>query len=129
VNVPKTYRTADGINLWIWIDGQRRALRKGKLSPEREASLMALGVVVNNPKERKWEKTFAVVAALVKAKGHTNIPARYRTPEGLHPYEWMCDQRRAFRNGRLSDERIARLTAAGIPLTVGDGQRLPTTPG
>jgi len=127
VNVPTKYRTADGIRLWVWITVQRSALRRGKLSPEREASLVALGVELNDAQAIRWDNSFAVVATLVKANGHANFPLKYRTPEGVCPSTWLQEQRSRFKRGLLSAERTARMRAAGIPLILGDGQRLPSS--
>jgi hypothetical protein len=95
-----------------WV-AQQRFLRKsthGTLSSARIAALDAIGFVWN-VNDAQWQQHLQELAAHKAAYGHVNIPSRGAGGAlGL----WLCKVRENWRNGYLSPERAAKLTALGV---------------
>ncbi len=64
-----------------------------------------------------WEQYFQAASIFAAEHGHLQIPAGYRTKDGLHLGEWLVTQR-AIRAGKkegaLTDSQIARLDGIGM---------------
>jgi superfamily II DNA or RNA helicase len=99
VNVPKIPLT----DLGTWVSVQRRAKNKGEITDERIRLLDEIGFIWNAI-DFKWDKMFAELCDYKKTHGHLNIPT---SSSGLG--SWVHVQRRAMRNGKLSEEKIQRL--------------------
>jgi hypothetical protein len=119
VDVPYQYVVPGGFRLWQWVHVQRSVYRKGKLKRDRLAKLLALGVEMN-PLANEWERAFGVTAALVRDQGHAKFQRDFATADGVRPWVFIQEQRKQFTRGTLPPERLARLTAAGIPMNALD---------
>ena len=64
----------------------------------------------------KWEKAVTAFTIYKDAEGHCDMPASYKTADGFWLGKWLRKQRAAYKEGRLSDERISRLEALGVDL-------------
>lgn len=113
--VPQGFVTADGFKLGWWLDTQRRARRRGALSEARIGQLEASGIVWD-PQEMAWEIGLAHFLALPPDElGRRMVPQTHTTPDdGFKLGWWQHAQSAARKRGELSDERIARLDAAGF---------------
>jgi hypothetical protein len=100
----------DGYRLGRWVLGQRIAFRKGRLSAERAARLDALPGWTWNRVDAAWEDQYSCLERFVADHGHARVPNGHRQ-EGYGLGVWVGEQRAAFRAGRLSAERAARLEA------------------
>lgn len=60
---------------------------------------------------RQWEENYYSARAFADIHGHTNIPSRYRSEDGLHIGQWVQRQRSLHLRGRLLPERAERLEA------------------
>ncbi|CPU61320.1 putative helicase [Mycobacteroides abscessus] len=92
-----------GDQRWGWVIKQRKAFRVGKLSPERIARLESLPGWSWEVLADQWESMFEEVSRHVQLTG--NVTFSMGDPRG----NWINTQRNAFRAGKLSPERIARL--------------------
>ena len=116
--VPATYITENGVRLGAWVANQRTAKRNGSgISEEHIEKLDAIGMVwsVN---DQLWEQGFAACKIYYQEHGDLNIPAAYRTPDGVQLGTWIARQR-DIRRGKakgspLTDEQIARLDSLGM---------------
>ncbi len=113
LDVPSGYVAKDGIRLGAWIC-RLRALRAGtaKGTPPTEEQvrrLDAIGMVWSDLAETKWEKGFQAADAYAKEHGNLRVPAGYRSETGYPLGAWMQQQRRQYKKGRLSEDRICRL--------------------
>jgi superfamily II DNA or RNA helicase len=91
-----------------WINHQRKAYRKGKLSPERIQTLGEIPLWTwGEALEDAFEKAVTEVTAFVAE--HGRLPK-----QGEKNGTWICGQRQAYRKGKLSPERIQ--TLGEIPL-------------
>ncbi len=109
--VPKSHVTSDGFNLGSWAVHQRRAYCSGKLSADRFARLEVLPGWSWDQLTDQWEQGFSDVITYVTKHGNARVPARHVTSDGFNLGTWACTQRAAYRNNKLSADRMARLEA------------------
>ena len=100
LNVPAEYVDPDGVLLGKWISRQRYAWQNpdrssAKVTPERKALLDALGMVWEKPDS--WQHRYEMAAAYKAAHGSLEIPAQYRTEEGVWLGSWVSRQKQLFR--------------------------------
>lgn len=93
-----------------WINRQRQERRRGQLSSSRVKKLNDLGFVWD-PYDAQWEERCSELEGCHAKKGNCDIPWDYRD-KGL--YIWVTNQRLARKEGRLSEEQIARLDRIGF---------------
>ena len=113
VRVPRELKTTDGCLLGSWVSVQRRNKAKGKLSPEREGRLDALGMVWD-PLLEDWEDKFSKLVAYKSEHGDVRVPPRFKTTDGCPLGRWVLLQRRNKAKGKLCPEREGRLDALGM---------------
>jgi hypothetical protein len=100
----------NGDRLGSWVVRQRQLRVGGRLSTSRVRRLEALPGWVWDSNEADWERGFAALRQFVTREGHARISKTY-VEGGYRLGAWAGVQRVAYNDGRLSDERIARLEA------------------
>ena len=115
-NVPDS-TVIDGLKVGGWLQHQRTAFKAGQLTPERIARLEAIGIVWDRL-EAAWEENYAILKRLFDDGQEANVPTS-TVIEGLNVGRWLGHQRTAFKSGKLTPERIARLEAIRIVLNRG----------
>jgi hypothetical protein len=109
--VPTRFTTADGYALGMWVSTQRTAYKRGKLSEARAARLAAVAGWVWDELDAKWEAGYGELLAYVEAHGDAQMPRRFTTADGYALGGWVNTQRTAYKRGKLSEARAARLAA------------------
>ena len=96
----------EGVKLGVWLQAQRAAYRKGRLSKDRETLLDQLGVRLLSYKRtaRGWVHHMAACSSYLEENGRLPIQGD-ESPEGLKIGVWLANQRRLFRKGSLSEDR------------------------
>ncbi|MEQ1933721.1 MAG: helicase associated domain-containing protein, partial [Fimbriimonadaceae bacterium] len=95
-------------DLGTWVSVQRKAKSRGEITEERVQRLNEVGFIWD-AHESRWDELFRLLCAYKQAHGHLNIPT---SQTGLG--SWVHIQRRAKRNGKLSEEKIQRLDEVGF---------------
>ncbi len=109
------YVTPDGIKLGRWLQGRRRAWRKGILPPEHCAELNELGMVwIPDERGDAWQRAYAAAAKYRASKGDLLVPQSYETADGFALGAWISNQRTLRRREELSAGRVAGLEALGM---------------
>jgi superfamily II DNA or RNA helicase len=98
----------DGYPVGQWVNNQRAARRRGKLSEERQRKLEALPDWSWDPKSDAWEQKFEVLARYVAKHGDSRVPPGCEF-EGVRLSSWCVTQRAAGTRGQLSESRRRRL--------------------
>ncbi|KAJ1449287.1 helicase associated domain-containing protein [Pelagophyceae sp. CCMP2097] len=111
--VPQNFAAADGTNLGLWVDRQRKAYNAGKMGPERVERLEAVKFVWD-PLAHMWDANFEVLQAYHEAKGDCRVPKGFAAADGTKLGSWVATQRKAYKAGKLSPERVERLGAVGF---------------
>jgi hypothetical protein len=99
-----------GFKIGAWLQSQRSAYRKGKLSEDREELLDQLGVQWGSytDTERGWVHYMAACCAFFEQNG--KLPSQEdESPEGFKIGVWLNHQRRLFRKGGLREDRKAAI--------------------
>ena len=117
--VPAHY-VVDGYNLGTWVSNIRCSYREygNKLTNEQKAILDSLGFEVEWYKEeqsKQWRKGFNLLLQFLKEHPGA-MPKEETVYKGIKIGQWIHDQRKAFKNGKLANERIRLLEGAGINL-------------
>lgn len=112
-NAPWTYKTTNGYRLGNWQNSQRVFCKKGKLSADRIKRLEEIGFVWRILKER-FEEGFKETLLYIKNTGNPNAPSTYKTMKGYQLGSWQSTQRKKYKKGTLSSERIKRLENIGF---------------
>ncbi|EJK76883.1 hypothetical protein THAOC_01327, partial [Thalassiosira oceanica] len=94
--------------LWMWVSNRRQDFKQGKLSDERIARLKSIGFCWE-PTDAAWMTRFDELAAYKDEHGDCNVP-KGQGRLGI----WVSNRRQDFKQGKLSDERIARLEGIGF---------------
>jgi hypothetical protein len=112
-NAPTSHKE-DSANLGVWVSRQRQLNKKGKLDPEREKRLEAVGFewVLVLP-SATWDKTFALLQQFKKREGHCNVPQLHKEDE-VNLGVWVSTQRHLKTKGKLDPEREKRLETIGF---------------
>ena len=115
-NVPKrnpVYR-----ELGTWVGAQRNIYKKRKLPMERISRLEAIGfdwdVLATS-----WEKLFIALCDYRKKQGHCNV--QRTSSENTIFGQWLSVQRRMYKQGELSKERIDKLESIQFEWDICDG--------
>ena len=109
-NVPHTYEANK--SLANWVHNQRTAYRNGKLSEERIRMLNAIRFVWDQRGPAVWRAHYDELVAYKDQHGDCNVPHTYEANKSLGI--WVHNQRIAFRNGKLSEDRIRMLNDIGF---------------
>ncbi len=112
-NAPIGYKTPEGFLLGSWQSFLRNRYKKGKLSPDRIRRLEEIGFTWEMHEEQ-FEKGFQETLLYKERTGNPNAPYGYKTPEGYFLGGWLSHQRKNYKKGKLSLERIKRLEEIGF---------------
>jgi superfamily II DNA or RNA helicase len=112
------YAHSEGVALGAWLEKQRRDRSRGRLLPERLATLDALGVRWEQTKDSQWEAQFRRLASFKADNGHCLVPRNHPGRPSLGG--WLTNQRLAFKRGTLPEERRLRLESLGVVWDVVD---------
>lgn len=113
LDIPVNYVTNDGIRLGCWLNNIRTKYKNGGgcFSKEQISALEDLGVVWDSRYEGEWNKFCEAAKAYYKTHGNLNVPATYKTPDGILLGKWIDRQRR---NTKISETRKAKLDCIGM---------------
>jgi hypothetical protein len=97
--------------LATWIDVQRKAYKKGKLSEERQEFLVELDFVLE-PFEARWFESYDKLCQYKEEHNDPLVPAEYEQDPNLGA--WVSRQRVLFNAGQLPDNRLKALEKVGF---------------
>jgi hypothetical protein len=110
LTVPRTE-----MKLSAWLTCQRKKYREDQLTEEQIQRLNAIGMVWEP--EDTWMARYQEACQFYEKNGHLDIPATYVTEDGNYLGAWYRTVRGQYKDGTLSDERIALLEKIGIQWT------------
>jgi len=104
------HKTPDGYPIGSWTVTQRAAYNKGNLDADRIRRLENVHPTWTwDAFAAKWDDAFAQLAQYVEQNNHALVPTSYAASNGYPLGYWVGRQRKIFREGKLSQERISRL--------------------
>ena len=114
LNVPIGYTTPDGIALGKWVARQQYAYKSPnnsnyKLTQTRVALLEKIGMQWEKPDP--WQHKYNLALDYLQMHGNLQIPAKYKTADGIWLGRWLYDQKVLLRkqSPRLSAEQTNKL--------------------
>ena len=107
---------AKGENLGQWISDLRRKYKNGKLSSERIALLESIGMIwdATIDYDLQWDKNFEAAQKYYKKNGDLKVPFDYVTSDGINLGTWVLNNRKNYKNGKISSKRIILLESIGM---------------
>ena len=129
LEIPQSFKTLDGINygengynLGQWINTQRKIYKNRKLSEEKIELLEKIGMRFGNRRNIiDWEEYYNLAKAYYNKNNNLEIPFRFKTLDGITYDEggyilgvWIDTQRKTYKSGKLSKERIELLNKIGM---------------
>ena len=100
-NVPRQYEYNPSLGVWVNI--QRQSYKKNKLSQERIDLLNQLNFNWDGVEE-KWREMYQQLKEYYGQYQNCNVPTRYKENPRLG--QWVNVQRQAYKNNKLSQERM-----------------------
>ena len=129
LEISQSFKTLDGINydkngykLGFWISRQRQSYKMGKLNKEQIELLEKIGMRFENRRNIiNWEEYYKLAKAYYNKNNNLEIPRSFKTIDGKTYDEnghnlgfWIINQRQAYKNRKLSKEKIALLEKIGM---------------
>jgi hypothetical protein len=101
--------TLENSDLRRWVFEQKQACMKGTLSADRRRLLEKVpGIFSEREKERLWHETFESLWFYAKKGKNILVPRDYEV-DGVFLGEWVEEQRRLYRLGKLAPNQIKKL--------------------
>jgi superfamily II DNA or RNA helicase len=107
----KVRKLSEHHNLAIWMQHQRIYYREGRLPVNRIARLESIDFNWD-PLNNTWNTRFAELRRYYDVHNDCNVPHRYS--KNLALGLWVQNQRKYYKNGKLSPDRINRLNEIGF---------------
>ncbi|MGR6760387.1 Helicase associated domain protein [Paenibacillus sp. T2-29] len=111
VDVPNRFEFK-GNKLGNWVHDQRKKYKRGKLTQERIDRLELIGFLWE-VLDLRWEKGFNELLNFKMKHEHVDVPLRYRIND-FNLGQWVQDQRKKYKRGSMSKERIRALRELGF---------------
>lgn len=112
------YMTPNNRNLALWLARQRKAYITGTLPKDKQQRLEAIGMVWTTDEKNtiEWETMFNLAQAHYQEHGNLNIPYSFDETKSSKTTlgNWIRQQRKKYREGKLSAEQISRLNSIGM---------------
>lgn len=109
--MPSKGESYKGVNIEWWLGTQKKDYKDGKMSPEREAKLRSIGIMLGVPLlEKQWEDNYILLKECLETKGNLS---EYK---GVNLRRWLADQKTLYRKGKMLPEREKKLCLLGINL-------------
>ena len=99
--------------LCTWVNTQRKSYLKGTLSEDQIEQLNEISFPWS-ARDTEWSKRFDILKRYYEE--HNGLPEKDEVVEGVRLLTWYNAQSRAYQKGEMSEDRVKRFEAAGIPL-------------
>ena len=114
LDIPTNYKSTDGKHLGNWILRQRQLYKSNSLTDEQIKKLDSIGMDWMDRVDRIWENGFIEAKNYSKEYGNLSVPKNYRSKTDFPLGIWIQRQRSLYKNKKISDDRIKRLTDVGM---------------
>lgn len=114
LDIPTNYKSTDGKHLGNWILRQRQLYKSNSLTDEQIKKLDSIGMDWMDRVDRIWENGFIEAKNYSEEYGNLSVPKNYRSNTDFPLGIWIQRQRSLYKNKKISDDRIKRLTDVGM---------------
>ena len=105
VDVPLRYVTPSGENLGNWCGNQKKLYLNHKLGVDRSVRLESIEGWTWQILDRQWTIAYEKLKLYFKDVGEKLVPVKYVDSSGFKLGAWVAQQRTAFSQGRLDQNR------------------------
>ena len=109
----------EGVKLGQWVTNQKSAKSRNELKPMKVDLLENLGIKWNVLKS--WKDSYKLLCKYHAFYGNVKLPYLFKTKDGIHSdangyglYDWLRNQKTAYNNGELSEDRVSLLIKLGV---------------
>ncbi|MBE0541402.1 MAG: Helicase associated domain protein [Verrucomicrobia bacterium] len=99
-------------SLYRWIRSQRAAIAAGVLGRQQITRLKRLGFALRRETKSEWMARLSELQEYNARFGNCNVPKVW--PENQQLADWVRDQQKEWRRGRLPSNRVALLADLGL---------------
>lgn len=114
LDVPTNFKSKDGKHLGNWILRQRQLYKSNSLNDEQIKKLDSIGMDWMDRVDRVWENGFIEAKNYSEEYGNLSVAKNYRTKTDFPLGIWIQRQRSLYKNNKISENRIKRLTDVGM---------------
>ena len=114
LDIPTNYKSTDGKHLGNWILRQRQLYKSNSLTDEQIKKLDSIGMDWMDRMDRVWENGFIEAKNYSEEYGNLSVPKNYRSNTDFPLGIWIQRQRSLYKNKKISDDRVKRLTDVGM---------------
>lgn len=114
LDIPTNYKSTDGKHLGNWILRQRQLYKSNSLTDEQIKKLDSIGMDWMDRVDRIWENGFIEAKNYSEEYENLSVPKNYRSNTDFPLGIWIQRQRSLYKNNKISDDRIKRLTDVGM---------------
>lgn len=120
LDVSSTYRTDDGVNLYVWLNKMRRSKRgeinNFHITDEQIALLDEIGMIWESKYDYVWNQRYEEAKRYYEKYGNLNVANSYITESGTKLGLWLEKQRhnKKTSNKRLDSNKILKLNEIGM---------------
>lgn len=114
LDIPTNYKSTDGKHLGNWILRQRQLNKSNSLNDEQIKKLDSIRMDWMDRMDRVWENGFIEAKNYSEEYGNLSVPKNYRSNTDFPLGIWIQRQRSLYKNKKISDDRIKRLTDVGM---------------
>ena len=123
LDVPVKYVDDSGFKLGQWLNNLRGIRKKAEtntLTNEQISRLDSLGMIWEDRVDKQWNDAFKALCDYYKKYNSLKVPFNYETENGIKLQMWVNTQRRRYKSGKLSEDRIKKLQSLGFEFEVID---------
>lgn len=114
LDVPTNFKSKDGKHLGNWVLRQRQLYKSNSLTDEQVKKLNSIGMDWMHRVDRIWENGFLEAENYSEEYGNLSVPKNYRSNTDFSLGIWIQRQRSLYKNNKISEDRIKRLTGIGM---------------
>lgn len=114
LDIPTNYKSTDGKHLGNWILRQRHLYKSNTLTNEQIKKLDSIGMDWMDRVNRVWENGLLEAKNYSEEYGNLSVPKNYRSNTDFPLGIWIQRQRSLYKNKKISENRIKRLTDLGM---------------
>lgn len=119
--ISSQYVTEAGIKLGYWINHQREYYKDNKLTSEKISLLEKIGMVWA-VYDANWFEYYELATKYYNENGNLLISLQFITNEGVKLGAWIGTQRKQYKNGRISKNKVELLEKIGMTWSIYDAQ-------
>lgn len=108
LKISENYISDEGKKLGQWIAKQRSDYKNNKLTDDKKKMLDKIGMIWS-PFGLQWYKYYGSLVEYFNKNGNSQVPLRYINEDDKRLGYWLSKQRRDYKKGVLSKEKIELL--------------------